>query len=278
MLNPQVATPAVLADFFEEGALTLFDESDKLTAGEAKDMSALLNLGNVKGGARYRMKGGKEGGRVEQKLFAPKVVMGIARSGALPFPDDTMSRGIILEMETCSQDERRRIGRFSANFLDYRDDAETTALRQWMELWSLVNDRAIRDDVPELPELSGFRGGEVVEPLVTLADLLGGDWPARIRAAIVALDSDTPAPVDPTVAFMANVAAVLAEHHESHPHAQYIAAADLYESWKALSEERLNSIAFGKRLGAHKVQTRVTKIGGRSVRAYLVEELAALVA
>jgi hypothetical protein len=278
MLNPHIATPAVLADFFAEGSTILYDETDKLTAGEAKETSALLNLGNVKGGARYKMKGGKEGGRVEQKLFAPKVVMGIARSGVLPFPDDTLSRGITLEMVACSQEERRRIGRFSANFLDYRDDAEVVALRQWMELWSLINDRAIRDDVPELPELQGFRGGEVVEPLVTLADLLGGDWPAAIRAAIVALDTDTPAPVDPTVAFMANVKAVLDEYRESHGQARYIPAVDLYDAWKALSEERLNAIAFGKRLGAHKVQTRVTKIGGRSVRAYEVEELAALVA
>ena len=141
-------------------------------------------------------------------------------------------------MVTCSQEERRRIGRFSANFLDYRDDAEVVALRQWMELWSLINDRAIRDDVPELPELQGFRGGEVVEPLVTLADLLGGDWPAAIRAAIVALDTDTSAPVDPTVAFMANVKAVLDEYRESHGQARHIPAVNLYDAWKALSEER----------------------------------------
>ena len=80
-----------------------------------------------------------------------------------------------------------------------------------------------------------------------------------------------------SVDILPGVRSVLAEFRESHPDAQYIAAADLYESWKALSEERLNSIAFGKRLGAHKVQTKVTKMGGRSVRAYAVDELAALV-
>jgi len=278
LLNPQVATPAVMADFFEEGMVTLFDETDKLTAGEAKEMSALLNLGNVKGGARYKMRGGKAGGRVEQALFAPKVVMGIARDGSLPFPEDTMSRGIVLEMETCSQDEKRRIGRFSANFTDYRGDAEITALREWMTGWSLLNDRAIRDDVPELPDLNGFRNGEVVEPLVTLADLLGGDWAARVRAALVALDTTAATPVDPTESFMDNVRAVLETYRADHPEARYIPTTDLYDAWKAVSEERLNSISFGKRIGSYDLQSKVTKIVGKSVRAYEIEALAELAA
>lgn len=276
LLNPQVATPAVLADFFEEGAVTLFDESDKLTAGEAKEMSALLNLGNVKGGARYRMRAGKDGGRREQSLFAPKVVMGIARDGSLPFPEDTISRGITLEMEECSQAERQRIGRFGSNFLDYRDDDEIVTLRDWMRQWSLIHYQQIRDMVPELPELTGFRRGEVVEPIVGLADILGGDWPARVRAAIVALDADTPAPVDPTDAFLANVAAVVSDYQQAHPGVEFISSADFFDAFKSLSTERLTPIGLGKRLAGYKVTSSVKKVAGKVTRGYYLEDLAKL--
>jgi putative DNA primase/helicase len=184
-----------------------------------------------------------------------------------------MSRGITLEMEACSQEERRRIGRFSANYQDYRDDERITALREWMAAWSLANDRAIRDSVPDLPELSGFRGGEVVEPLVTLGDLLGGDWPERIRAAIVSLDTDTPAPQDATDTFIANVRQVIADYRANSATATWIATVDLFESFKALSEERLTAIGFGKRLGAYKVESKVTKVAGKSLRVYLLDDL-----
>src|SRR5437016_2171050 len=40
---------------------------------------------------------------------------------------------------------------------------------------------------PEIPDMLDYRGGEIAEPLFAVADACGGEWPKRVRNAVLEL-------------------------------------------------------------------------------------------
>jgi putative DNA primase/helicase len=70
----------------------------------------------------------------------------------------------------------------------------------------------LKDARPVLPTALGDRAADVWEPLLAIADLAGQSWPARARAAALALTGavdDT----DPKVDLLKDVQDILAESH-----------------------------------------------------------------
>jgi hypothetical protein len=69
-------------------------------------------------------------------------------------------------------------------------DAEAEPIREGMERWAVGAVDLLLAADPALPDELDDRAAEAWEPLLAIADIAGGDWPERARAAALALSSD----------------------------------------------------------------------------------------
>jgi hypothetical protein len=159
----------------------LFDEVQELFGRGADDdqrqLRACLNSGYRLGGAARRCVG--EGAKqtvAEFPTFCPKVLAG---TGSLP--DMLADRAIPIRLQRKTRHEQ--VERFRIR----RVRAEAEALRRRLAGWAQVAVPVLRDAEPELPDQLDDRAQDCWEPLLALAELAGGDWPKRARAAAVEL-------------------------------------------------------------------------------------------
>jgi putative DNA primase/helicase len=108
--------------------------------------------------------------------FGPKAIGMKGQS----IPDTTLSRAIVIEMT------RKKPGERVASF-EHLDDDGLKDLRQRLSRWANDNWKALISAQPEMPEGFQNRLAANWRPLLAIADLAGGSWPALARAAAVAL-------------------------------------------------------------------------------------------
>jgi hypothetical protein len=136
-----------------------------------------LNAGYRRGNKVPRCVG--EGSRMsvrEFDVFAPVAIAGIGK-----LPPTTETRAIVVHMKPRTKGEP--VERFRLRKV--RPDAEALCAR-W-EAWATANTGRLADAEPDLPDELSDRMQDVWEPLLAIADLAGGEWPARARAAAVEL-------------------------------------------------------------------------------------------
>jgi Protein of unknown function (DUF3631)/Domain of unknown function (DUF3854) len=170
-------TAAALFQSVSEGFPTLLiDEVDAIFAGSSErneDLRGVLNAGNVPGSPVIR--GGKDGKPVSYDVFSQKVIAGIA-TGKLP--DTVRDRAIVIPIDRKLRTERvQRLRR-------RRLKDELVALRDACAAWAEENhERLVEYDLPEPMHVVSDRMEEAWEPLLAIADLAGGAYPAKARAA-----------------------------------------------------------------------------------------------
>jgi hypothetical protein len=162
----------------EGGATILFDEIDTVFGPRAKDnedIRGLLNAGHRRGAmtgrCAYR---GKEVALEELPAYAAVAMAGIGW-----LPGTVLSRSVVIRMR------RRHAGERVEGFRRRIHEIEGWNLRDQISVWA----EAAAADVkwPALPPEIADRDADVWEPLLAVADLIGGEWPQRARAAAVAL-------------------------------------------------------------------------------------------
>jgi hypothetical protein len=177
-------TPAVLARKVDgERPTLLLDETDATFAGDpefGQVLRGLLNSGYRRGGKSSVCIGqGANIGYVDLDTFAPKALAGLGE-----LPDTVASRSIRIVLKRKAPNEN--VERFR------RREAIATGepLRQWAADWGerFVDELATAN--PELPDDLPDRAADSWEPLFAIADLAGGDWPARARAAAQKLSGE----------------------------------------------------------------------------------------
>jgi len=174
------ATPAYLFRKIgaEEGPPTiLYDEIDTVFGPKAKDneeVRGVLNAGHHRGATAGRcVVIGKTVTTEELPAYCA-----VAMAGLGWLPDTILTRSIIIRMRRRAPDElvepfRRRV-----------HTSEAVPVYQAVEAWA----RTVSNiDWPDLPIEVQDRDADVWESLVAIADIVGGDWPARARKAAVAL-------------------------------------------------------------------------------------------
>lgn len=106
--------------------------------------------------------------------WCPKAIAAIGH-----LPDTLADRCIIIRMQrktTHEQTQRLR-------------HLDTTALREQCETFVARHANQIAAAQPEIPNDLNDRAADIWEPLLVLADIAGGDWPAKARCAAVALST-----------------------------------------------------------------------------------------
>ncbi|MGI8615288.1 MAG: DUF3631 domain-containing protein [Actinomycetota bacterium] len=158
------------------GVAILFDEVDRIPKEKAEELWGLINSGWREGGQVHRQTGPKMETLRAFATFSPKVLAGIGR----PLPDTVDDRSLKVRME-------RRLPSETVERLRLRRvEGEAAPIRAALEAWATqaTLDRLAAAE-PELPStIQNDRLLDVAEPLFAIADMAGGDWPARIRAAI----------------------------------------------------------------------------------------------
>lgn len=156
----------------------LFDEIDTVFGPKAKEheeLRALINAGHRRGAVAGRCV--VRGKTVETEEIPAYSAVALAGLGWLP--DTILSRSIIIRMRRRLPNER--VEAFRRRIHGRQGDL----VRAQIETWARSQSRQIT--WPEMPAEIQDRDADVWEPLLAVADLVGGDWPQRARKAAVAL-------------------------------------------------------------------------------------------
>ncbi|MDX3798589.1 DUF3631 domain-containing protein [Streptomyces sp. SAS_272] len=170
-------SPAVIFRVIGKNPPTLLvDEADTIfgpKAGDKEDLRGLLNAGHQRNRPAWRISG-PEHKPTPYPTFAMAALAGIG-----DLPDTITDRAVVLRMQ------KRKPGEKVAPFRSRYSAPELNALRDRLAAWLGPLRGTAAGMVPAMPVQD--RAADTWEPLVIIADLAGGHWPARSRAACVAM-------------------------------------------------------------------------------------------
>jgi hypothetical protein len=178
-----ISESALFREIADSRPILLWDEIDSIfgsrKASEANENKrALLNAGYERGIRAIRMERSRCGfEKITFDPFCPKILAGIGR-----LPETIVDRSIPIlihrRLKTQSCQKYRRQDRDLAKPLH-------DALQTWSENAELR--RTLQASRPEMPDRLTDRQEDIWEPLLAIADSIGGDVPRLARSAAVAL-------------------------------------------------------------------------------------------
>ena len=154
----------------------LIDEADTYLK-ENQELRGLLNSGHNKGASWILRCVGEDH---EPRKFSTWCGKAIALIGKLPAT--LASRSIHIEMRRLGPGEQ--VAMLRADRL-----GQVEPLRQMAWRWTCDNDEALRNADPRMPASLRGRAADNWRPLLAVADLAGGEWPAKARQAAAALET-----------------------------------------------------------------------------------------
>lgn len=172
-------TPAALFRVIEEYKPTLFlDEVDRYLATQ-EELNGIMNAGHTRRTARVTRLEEVKGKYIPRNfnVFGGKCMAGIGRQ-----MDTMMDRSIVIKMEKRLFDEP--ITKLPLTF--FEDQYE---LRQQIARFAEDNHYATNSITTDIPNLGNDRSQDNWQPLFTVAELIGGSWPAKCLAAYKRIES-----------------------------------------------------------------------------------------
>jgi hypothetical protein len=245
----------------DDGVTILFDEIDTVFGPKAKEneeIRGLLNAGHRRGAVAGRcVVRGKEIMTEEIPAYAP-----VALAGLGWLPDTILSRSVIVRMQ------RRHQGERVEQFRHRIHGPEGERVRTEIELWARTAPAEIT--WPELPAEITDRDADVWEPLIGVADLVGGDWPARARAAAVTLvTAGRDGEGSLGIRLLGDLRTVFGDKTEMPTAAILKALHDLEEApWADLKGKPLDDRALANRLKQYGVKSKRSWFGNQQARGY----------
>jgi Protein of unknown function (DUF3631) len=171
-------SPAAVFRYVEAHHPTLIvDEADTFVR-DNEEMRGILNGGHTRDTAYVIRCTGEKNEPKEFSTWGPKAIAGIGKLAAT-----LQDRSIILPMKRKRREER-------VTKLRAQDTKAFVNLRRQAARWANDNLEALKDARPDIPVTLNDRAQDNWEPLLAIADLAGGGWPATVRAAAVALEAE----------------------------------------------------------------------------------------
>ena len=171
-INATIA--AVVRSIGADPPTLLVDEADTLwgtrkQSDNNEDLRGLLNAGHQRNRPMLRW---DVTSRTAEQLDTFAMAL-LAAIGELP--DTIMDRAVIVRMR------RRAAGERVDPYRTRRDAPPLNQLRERLSSWTGAQLRELQQATPAMPLED--RAADTWEPLIAIADLAGGDWPARARQA-----------------------------------------------------------------------------------------------
>ena len=247
----------------------LFDEIDTVfctrngAAGNNEDIRGLLNAGHRRGATAGRCI--VQGNAVMTEELPAYAAVALAGLGDLP--DTILSRAIIIRMN------RRAPGERVEPFRARLHTAAGHALRDRLVAWAKG---ARFTGWPALPGEVTDRAADCWEPLVAVADLAGGRWPATGRAAAVSLVARLVGDrreASLGLRLLADMRTALGDDEVKTTVAILDKLQKLDESpWNDIRGKPLTDRGLAMRLRAYGIEPRTLRIGGATPRGYRRED------
>lgn len=251
----------------------LMDEVDALFGpkanGNHEDLRALLNAGHRRGTPVLRCVGERSSSVEKFEVFGPKALAGIG-----DLPDTVADRSLPIRLKRRAPSERVE------RFRERDAEEEAKALRALAEEFASVYTEELRAARPELPDELDDRAQDACEPLVAIADCVGGSWPARARTAFVALrgHAQEADEVSLGVRLLADMRRVFTEAGEGQ-----LTTEALLDGLAAIEESPWGDFRGSGRLGPRRlagllkpygIRPRDLRIGDKALKGYRLEDFA----
>jgi Protein of unknown function (DUF3631) len=265
--NPIVAINVSPAYLFrkvgsKEGVTLLYDEIDTVfgpKARENEELRGLLNAGHRKGAVAGRCV--VRGNVVATEEIPAYAAVALAGLGWLP--DTILSRSVIIRMR------RRHAGEHVEPYRRRAHSPQGESIKAKIEAWAELQPDVITD-WPEMPAEIQDRDADVWEPLIAVADAVGGQWPSRARAAAVALVAESKEG-EPSlgIRLLADLQTIFEGQQEMSSKTILGRLLELSESpWGDLHGKPLDERGLAKRLRAYGVKPKVIRAGTGTPRGY----------
>lgn len=174
-LSVSSVTPAAMFRIIELHRPTLLIDEADASVKDNEDLRAIIDSGHTRGSAGV-LRTVEVAGNHEPRMFstwAPKLVAGI---GQLHGTIESRSIGITLQRKLESEKVER-----------LRSRTDVGGYNRKATRWAADNLEALKLVRQDLPEAIGNRAADNWEPLLTVAEIAGGEWPQRALDA--ALDA-----------------------------------------------------------------------------------------
>jgi Protein of unknown function (DUF3631) len=158
----------------------LLDESDAAFKGDreyAEALRGILNAGFRRGGVVSLCVG--QGANLTYEdfiIFCPKAIAGIGK-----LPDTVADRSIPIDLKRRSPSEK--VERFRLRTAG----REALPIREAAAAWAEIHLEDLKGREPDLPEALDDRAQDIIEPLLAIADAVGGEWREKARTAATTL-------------------------------------------------------------------------------------------
>jgi hypothetical protein len=265
-----ISDAALFRAIAELSPTLLLDEVDAIFGGKARereDLRGLLNAGYRRGAVVRRMGGAKMTTLEAFPVYCPKAFAAIGK-----LPDTIADRSIAIRLQRKTREEQ--VERFRRRWAQ----PEGGSLRDCFADWLEPQLDYLRESRPELPEELDDRAQDCWEPLFAIADLAGGDWPDRARAAALELSGNGEREDDSMTARLLNDIFSVFENGAGDRlrTADLIAhLAEIEESpWGDWYGKTISPQGLSKLLRPHRIKTMPVKVEGETVRGYKREQFA----
>jgi hypothetical protein len=255
-----ISPPALFRAVEQFHPTILLDETEKYIE-HGSDLHALLNEGHCQGATVWRVLGEK----LELREFAIYGAVAFARNGRLP--DDLEQRSIIVEMQ------RRLAGEPLAELREDRSESLLDVARMCAR-WAEDNTDEVGSANPDMGGIIN-RVRDNWRPLFAIADVIGEDWPERIREAAADLTPNDSESTGPMV--LTDIKAALdTKGAERLASADYCEALNAMEGrpwaeWKAghsASPKPLTPNQLARLLKPFHIYPETLRIGNRTAKGY----------
>jgi hypothetical protein len=175
-LTGRVSAAVLVRKTANEQASLLLDESDAAFKGDkeyAEALRGILNAGFRRGGVTSICVG--QGANLSYRdfpVFSPKAIAGIGK-----LPDTIADRAIPIQLR------RRRRSEHVERFRQRKVEAEAVPLQSAAAEWAKAHVEELAKAEPDLPDELDDRAQDIIEPLLAIADTVGGEWPEKARRA-----------------------------------------------------------------------------------------------
>jgi len=240
----------------------LIDEADSFL-GDNDELRGINNSGHRRWAAFVLRTVGDEHEPRQFSTWGPKAIALIGK-----LPSTWEDRSLVIAMR------RRALGEIVKRFRHAESQAAAIPLRRMAFRWSSDNLAGLQASDPIMPEELNDRAMDNWRPLVSIADLAGGEWPVRARAAALALSKDT------EEADGSALIDLLVELREIFTDRDRIASAELVEHLGAKAESRWAEWSHGKPitqrqiarlLAPLKITPKTIRFGDETAKGYLAE-------
>jgi len=172
-------TPAVFYRVIEKYKPTILIDEGDISVSKNDELNAIINAGHTRRTSKV-VRCGAAANNFEPEVFdvwAPQVIAAI---GVLK--DTLHDRSIIVPLERKSSDQV--VERLPVDFFEGNRKLRSMCLR-----WSLDSAELLANGKIVIPSCGNDRAEDNWLPLFALTEVLGGQWPEKVRSAYVAMTS-----------------------------------------------------------------------------------------